>query len=138
MAAGDAEKVSGSENMIPVEYRGWNVLAKMMIDLKEVTPLVIEGQLEDGLYIPFTEEIILMQYTGQVDKNGKKDWVGDIVKAKVGKFTHYREIFQSEISGAYCINLPSLGASSGQSAIMLCTIEHENVGNKYDDPGLLE
>jgi len=78
------------------------------------------------------------QYTGLKDKNGKEDWIDDIVKTKVGQFTYYRRIFQAE-SGAFCINLPVLYyATPTQEAIMLITCEHENVGNIHDNPELLK
>lgn len=77
------------------------------------------------------------QLTGLHDKNGKEDWIDDIVKAKVGQFIYRRRIFQAE-SGAYCINLPTIGVTDGQSAIMLITIEHTNIGNFWENPELLE
>ena len=78
------------------------------------------------------------QYTGLKDKNGKKDWVDDIVKVKVGPHVHYRKIYQAE-SGAFCIKLPALGQTSLEGeGIMLCTIEHKNVGNVHENPELLE
>jgi hypothetical protein len=75
--------------------------------------------------------------TNIFDKHNKEDWVSDIVKATVGPFIYYREIFQSE-GGAYCINLPTIHTTSGQTAIMLWTCEHENVGNIHEHPELLK
>lgn len=79
---------------------------------------------------------ILMQYTGMKDKNGKEDWVDDIVETVVGGIVWRSKIFQAE-SGAYCINLPAQTAT-GFDAIMLITVEHENIGNIYDNPELLK
>ena len=77
------------------------------------------------------------EYTGLKDKRGKEDWTDDIAKTKVGPFTYYRKIFQAD-SGAYCINLPTMGATGGESAIMLITCEHENVGNIHSNPELMK
>lgn len=77
------------------------------------------------------------QFTGLKDKNGKDDWINDIVKVKVGQIAYCRQIFQAD-SGAYCIKLPVRGATGGENGIMLITIEYENVGNKWENPELLE
>ena len=87
----------------------------------------------------FTNPVLLVpseQYTGLTDKNGVEDWINDIVKANVGPVTYYRPIYQAE-SGAYCISLPTIGCSSGETGIMICTIPHENVGNIHQNPGLI-
>jgi hypothetical protein len=78
------------------------------------------------------------QFTGLHDKNGKEDWINDIAETYVGNIKYRRRIFQSEISGAYCINLPTLGSTSGEEAIMLCTCEHTNIGNIHSTPELME
>ena len=86
---------------------------------------------------PDDPDVILMQYTNIKDKNDTEDYIDDIVKTHIGQSVYYRRIFQAE-SGAYCINLPVIGSTGGEDAIMLITCEHENVGNFYENPGLLD
>lgn len=50
-----------------IKFRAWATQAKKMVDLKLITPLALDkGILDngDGLFIPFREDIILMQFAG--------------------------------------------------------------------------
>ena len=123
--------------MREIEFRAWNIVTKTMIDLKKITPLAL-GIDTDGLFIPFSDGLILMQYTGLKDKNGVKDWIDDIVEAKVGQITYRRRIFQAD-SGAFCIKLPSLGTTDVEGEpIMLITCPHINIGCVHESPELME
>ena len=81
----------------------------------------------------------VMQYTELKDKNGKEDYISDLVKVFVGGVEYIREIYQSE-SGAYCINLPVMGSSTiaEQQPIYLYSIEHEVVGNIFENKNLIK
>lgn len=130
-----------------IKFRAWDKKQKKMLYYDtDVTPCITfngvcqrpmptaDGSLyHSNISIDYT----LMQSTGQKDKNGVEDWVGDIVKNKIGGITYYREIVQAE-SGAFCISLPTMDTSGGESLIMLITCKHENVGNIHDNPELLE
>lgn len=80
------ETVSDYKNkeaiMREIKFRAWHIKTSKIIDLHKITPLAIAGNLSDntdGLYIPFSPEVILMQYTGLKDKNGKDIYEGDIL-----------------------------------------------------------
>ena len=91
----------------------------------------------DNGILKVRDDEILMQFTGLQDKNGKDDWIGDIVKVRIGTIYYYRKIFQAK-SGAFCINVPALGHSNSEGApIFLISIEHENIGNIHENPELL-
>lgn len=56
--------------MRELKFRAWNMVTKTMIDLKKVTPFVLNID-TDGLFIPFSG-MPIMQYTGLKDKNRRK------------------------------------------------------------------
>lgn len=54
--------------MREIKFRGWNKKTKTYVDLKKITPLALDSTLEqDGLFLPFSDHIILEQFTGLHD-----------------------------------------------------------------------
>jgi hypothetical protein len=69
--------------MREIKFRAWSNKNKRMVDLYKITPLALDAALNmDGLFLPFTPELILMQFTGLKDKNGTEIYEGDLLSHK--------------------------------------------------------
>lgn len=66
--------------MREIKFKGWNTITKTMVDLKAITVFALRDNLGDGLYLPFSEKIILLQFIGRYDKNKAELYDGDICK----------------------------------------------------------
>ena len=65
--------------MRPIKFRAWYKFGKRMIDLQKITPLALSYPDHKGLFLPFDDNTILMQFTGLLDKKGKEIYEGDVV-----------------------------------------------------------
>ena len=124
-----------------IKFRAWNIVTKKMIDLKKLTPLALNMD-TDGLFIPFSDGLPLMQYTGLNDKNGKEIYEGDILKAE-DPYGEQTKVFEVEfVDGAYQIDWNGMfnGGESDITAIayaMMSDFTFEILGNRYESPSLL-
>ena len=124
------------------KFRAWAEEGKVMY--YDVYPFKDDTLLLSYDEIAFDEvpasDFILMQSTGLKDKNGKEIFEGDVVKYEVGRNTVTEEV-------AYDKNFAGFGVRDAdidiiftflQLADVVDLISLEVVGNKYENPELLE
>lgn len=141
-----------------IKFRAFNTIGKEMIDLKKITPFALcEGMSgEDGLYLPFTKEWPIMQYTGLKDREGKEIYEGDLVRmlytdwgSKPESDTRTLEQYLIDISFIgevvfYCDRWCIASKSNKYGDVGFSSIfpgEHGRItviGNIYENPQLIE
>lgn len=126
--------------MREIKFRIWDVENKEMLNVQELDfePTFYGGRIaiRPDQYNDYfdTEDMILMQYTGLHDKNGKEIYEGDIVNAK------YKKV---EITGIvkydadYC-EYRIYNKNETEYMYLWKNINLEVIGNAYDNPELLK
>lgn len=122
--------------MIP-KYRVWNkelqtMLDVSLIDLKKGVLVGEHWEFGETNFMSF-DEIVLMQSTGLLDKNGKEILEGDILGTKDGLLNGVVE-YRSDL-GMWTNSLIRYNNFE-----RLCTVANsrEIIGNIYENPELLE
>ncbi len=127
-----------------IKFRAWHKDLKKMFKIGQITLEEGTWNFEPndrgfiGMSIPYQPSLLLMQYTGLHDKNGKEIYEGDIVycqtkfgKAKAiikfidGKFVAYWDSILTHPQNGHCIACYEINK------------RFEVIGNIYDNPELL-
>ena len=106
-----------------IKFRAWNKKGRKMIDLQKLTPLATEL---NGLFLPFNDDSILMQFTGLKDKNGKEIFEGDVLQ-NIGDRNWIEAVEWSKVRPMFS---PFQRITSVDSAWKI-------IGNIYENPELL-
>lgn len=137
------------------KFMAWNKKDKVMVDLEKITPLALSDSMntqlamqgKGGIFIPFFEEIEIVEYVGLEDKNNKKIYADcDIFKFKLTEELHESiELIGvmtfNDIELRYEINVYS---KDHPNYVCLCyqsngqMYDFEIIGNIYENPELLE
>ena len=130
--------------MRDIKFRCWDTENKEMLEVQELDyEDSYNGQpmIRTTMYSDYfdTEDMILMQYTGLKDKNGKEIYEGDIVKFR---FKDDREEFPDLIGYIeYQTTFTAFRIMSNQGSFKIDITEIkfiEVIGNIYENPKLLE
>ena len=133
------------------KFRAWDVENKEMLDIEDLhwDDCTGEFSVRTTMYSDYfdTEDMILMQYTGLKDKNGKEIYEGDILKIPEWLLQDNQELCvcvyaeEHQASDIIGFGLYIKDGYSGEYKIIVPSDEwdeFEVIGNIYDDPELLK
>lgn len=132
--------------MREIKFRCWDIENKKMLEVQELDYAdSYDGQpmIRTTMYNDYfdTEDMILMQYTGLKDKNGKEIYEGDIIYCK--QYIGGNCVEYCIEKGYVCFNDGEFGLYRKQGYYQSLykfkeyDYEFEVIGNIYDNPELL-
>ena len=108
--------------------------AWIMGDLRQYPSGAKAIKANDMLHIMEVDPDTIGQYTGLVDKHGKKIFEGDIVVMTLpAAKMHWRAVCKFH-SGAFGLVWHHMGVERWQAFAGICNAEYEVIGNIYDNP----
>lgn len=121
-----------------IKFRAWDRFYRHMIELKDFFHL---GDFFSEINDRIDNDVIVMQFTGLKDVDGKEIYEGDIVKATKMKDTifpvKYNEynggFYVAQKFGGFLLNIPE-GEYGGGKLIVPWKV----IGNIYENPELLK
>jgi uncharacterized phage protein (TIGR01671 family) len=117
--------------MREIKFRAWNLTDKCW-DVPKTEYSIRKGAGDlfhrEKENIRFNRgDIVLMQFTGEKDKNGSEIFEGDIIKGNQGNF---RVLFEG---GRFVVAFPKGATVQNLHTFLLSNNEKEIIGNVYDN-----
>jgi uncharacterized phage protein (TIGR01671 family) len=113
-----------------IKYRAWEKSLKQMIPVDNID---FEKRMinTESAWRMF-DEIELMQYTGEKDKNGKEIYEGDIIRTQEG---YTQQVFWNDSNQGWdCLDID--GETKGEAGYLIDDTD-EVIGNIYENPELI-
>ena len=125
--------------MREIKFRAWDKENKEMLDIEDLhwDDCTREFLIRTTIYSDYfdIQDMILMQYTGLKDKNGKEIYEGDIVKIDCPTMKMTGEIKYSGMSAMFYIYDE---INDIEENLWYQEKEYEVIGNIYENPELLK
>jgi hypothetical protein len=112
--------------MRQIKFMGWNKNTKKMLDLQALTSLVTEVE---GLFLPRSEDIVLLQSTDCFNEKGQEIYESYIIKVK-------DLIYSVEYAEGSLVIKDIKGNRA--PIYLIDTFNFEIIGNIYENPELLK
>lgn len=127
--------------MRTVKYIGWHKPTGKIIDLHKITPLALSaGMTGDGIYLPFSEEIILMQFIDIKDSNNIDIYQDYIVRCIGGE--EHQGYHEYDIIGVVTFSYGSFSVVTKDNVHYDFALANWDtitiIGNIYQNPDLLK
>ena len=135
--------------MRQIKFRAWDEKNKKISIVEKINFLT--GEIDTELCLDNENELIIMQFTGLLDKNGKEIYEGDIVRAQ-GQFNQYLQVVEfhnsAETSGRGWVGVNKIIEANPITKSPRENIERfsyfswpshwEIIGNIHENPELLK
>lgn len=113
-----------------IKFRAWNEVSEKMLNWNEF----LDTNMKNTFIAPESTGLILMQYTGLHDKNGKEIYEGDIVKYRDSRGQHIEKVIFDK--GCFYAGM-HWGSSTRVAPKLINQRITEVIGNIYNNPELL-